>query len=233
MMRFFKCILICFLLNSCASTHKENYGAQTIRILDKGQQVCPEQVLLYYDNYLVERIILTKQITLNNSTQSISYDTLYCLVNFNNDSCVTYNQFSEQAHPIDVFKLENKRQGIQFDQPMDSALDYSPEYHLKDTTVDGSSYRYFTMKTKSSPQQVITCYLVFDTTPLFHFNKRIDKDYNGVVVRMDMENKEVNEQTSIRMTIKPHSLTNNQLKVINSWIRAGNWLKGENSTVKK
>ncbi|MHA4812372.1 hypothetical protein ACX0G9_30040 [Flavitalea flava] len=193
-----------------------------------GHPYNPDQVLLYYNNYLIERelSVIDQSITdrKNNSIRKISYDTSYFLINFNSDLCVVYKEFSTKAVAQHILKLNDKNTGIKYNQKLDSSLEYSSNFPLKDTIIDGEFYRYLNMRTKSSPGRQLTGYFTFGKlTPLFHFNKKIDDDYHATLVRMDIKNEDPYDLVSIRMTVKPGNLTEEQIAVFKSWIQSNKW----------
>jgi len=65
--------------------------------------------------------------------------------------------------------------------------------------------------------------LVYDKHPLYHLNNRIDADYGGTVVRMDMAKAGEEDPASVQMAIEPDNLTVDQTNIIKSWIRSNNW----------
>lgn len=189
----------------------------------------PDQELMYYGNFLIEKEIDVNQTTItgrnNNSTTDVNYkDTVYYLINFKADSCAEYKHFLPSAKSPRLFKLKDKPSGINFNPVNDTSFAYSPNLPLRDTMIDGASSKYFKIYKKSFPEQEATYYFgPKGITSLVHLDKQVDNDYKGTVVRMDLFTKETNEFVSIRMDIKPNNLSEDQISVIKSWIRSNNW----------
>ncbi|HEY8968253.1 MAG TPA: hypothetical protein VIM64_04155, partial [Puia sp.] len=122
-----------------------------------------------------------------------------------------------------TFKLSDKKLGVHINTFVDTSMDYSPHLPLRDTMVNGSAYKYFTIHSKKGTADAITCYLLYDKHPLYHLNDKIDADYGGTVVRMDMAKAGEEDPASVQMAITPDNLTVDQIKIIKSWIRSNNW----------
>lgn len=226
MMKYSKCIYL-ILLSVIATCNripgKASCGTQIIHMMPGTRQTIPDQLLFYYGNYVVEPLISIRQSSVNGLNASISYDTTYYLINCKDSLFVSYGKFNERATHGDMSGLSEKKNGINFYQAIDPTLDYSPHLPVKDTLLDGKSTKYFTIHTKSSPLETVICYFDFTQNPPFHFNRQIDADYKGTVVRIDMTDEKGEAQGTIAMTIQPNSLTQHQIAVIRSWIKSNNW----------
>jgi hypothetical protein len=196
------------------------------------QPMLPDIEIWYYKNYLVERFFNVKKISYRDQSDKtgIAYDTMYNFIDMNGKTCITYNRFSKDATGSTPVSLNDKKNGINFNKTADTSFDqYYSNRHLKDTIVDEISYKYFrtmvpVVKNSNSLAEV-TVYLIAGNDNLksspFHLNKKIEKEYNGIVVRMDAKNVEKDEEISMRMKIIPNNLSKEQIAVFESWIQSG------------
>jgi len=224
MMKYSKYLVVLLFLSGCMPNRSlPQNGTQTISIMVGSTKIVPDQVLLYYGNYLIEQTISIKLTSANNSSPHRSFDSSYYLINFGNDSCVEYKRFQIDCPAGKIFKLSDKKLGVHINTFVDTSMDYSPHLPLRDTMVNGSAYKYFTIHSKRGTADAITCYLLYDKHPLYHLNDKIDADYGGTVVRMDMAKAGEEDPASVQMAITPDNLTVDQIKIIKSWIRSNNW----------
>lgn len=175
----------------------------------------PPSDFYFYENYAIEVFRNTKQV----EDRIFRQDSIYCFIDIAGKNCIEYNKLDTQAKSGRKYKLEDKSYGFRLTPDSVAFENYESREVLKDTTIEGKAFGRFRCLTNA--QDEITAYISKTKIKVpLHLNKRVDEDYEGTLLRMDLRKHGTSDQISVRMTIDTNHLSQQEIAVFKKWIKA-------------